>query len=173
MKEQILEIYNLGLEKYAGDTQKAKEFTVGFLKEANTIPIGEVFKRGMHQGAGQAIGAGAAGLAIALGIHGMSSAMNTFGKGHLREKFEESLRQIRTSHPILQHADPAKVTSYAETVFKFAPHVACDPNLLGPILANAIDGLGLDSVTIRSLADLENRIQETRKNALFTPKTYG
>lgn len=168
-KEQIQEVYNYGLEKYAGDETKAKEFTVGFLKEA-TDPFRPMQVFG--EGALKALGAGAVGVGLGLGIHGLSSAFNHAGTQFLRDKYLAALSKAKQSNPILADADSSKVQSYAETVFKFAPHVAADPNLLSSILANAVHGEGLDPMTIRTLADLEGRIQESRKNALFSPKGY-
>lgn len=170
MKEHIQEVYNFGLEKYAGDEQKAKEFTIGFMKEAAAgafMPSHEFFK-----GALGTLGGGAAALGLGLAIHGMSSTLNNMGGANLREKFQTALNRAVQSNEILMHADRTKVNSYAETVFKFAPHVAADPNLLTSILANAVHGDGMDPMTIRTISDLEGRIQETRKNALFSPKTY-
>jgi hypothetical protein len=171
MKEQIKEVYDFGLEKYAGDEEKAKEFTMGFFKEAASIPLtaGQSFMNGAMGG----LGAGVVGLGLGLGIHGMSSAFSAAGNNHLRGIFQTALSRAIASNPILTDADPAKVHSYAETVFRFAPHVACDPNLLSSILANAVHGEGIDPMTIRTIADLDGRVIETRKNKLFTPKTYG
>lgn len=169
MKEQIQEVYNYGLEKYAGDETKAKEFTVGFLKEA-ALPFSAPAAFG--EGAMKALGAGVVGLGLGIGIHGISSTFNHAGTQFLREKFIAALSKAKQSNPILADADSSKVQSYADTVFKFAPHVAADPNLLSSILANAVHGEGLDPMTIRTLADLEGRIQESRKSALFTPKGY-
>lgn len=180
MKEHILDVYNLGLEKFAGDAQKAREFTVGFMKEASAAETAgkaaltglDLFKGEVFKGMGSALGMGAAGLGLGLAIHGMSSALNSIGTNNLRSKFEAALETSLRSNILLADVDRVKVKSYAETVFKFAPHVACDANLLGPILAHAVQGEGLDSMIIRSLADLEGRIQETKKNALFSPKAY-
>jgi hypothetical protein len=172
MKEHIQEVYNYGLEKYAGDETKAKEFTIGFMKEA-AAPLPMTFGQNFGKGLATALGTGVVGLGLGLGIHGMSSAFNSAGVNHLRGIFQTALSKAIASNPILTDADPAKVNSYAETIFKFAPHVACDPNLLSSILANAVHGEGIDPMTIRTIADLDGRIIETRKNSLFTPKTYG
>lgn len=170
MNEHIQEVYNLGLEKFAGDADAAKEFTVAFIKEA-----GLMSEVGAHLGAGavKAIGTGLGGLALGLGIHGMSSAMSNVATANLRSKFQASLAKVTAENPIISHADAHKVQSYAETVFKFAPHVAVDPNLLSSILANAVHGEGIDPMTIKTLTELESRVVDTRKNALFSPKAYG
>ena len=172
MKQQITEVYNLGLEKYAGDEQKAKEFTVGFMKEAMDPSKVMSFGQAAGTAIGQGFGAGAAAVVLGLGIHGMSSTFNQMGLSGLREKFQAALSKAVATNTVLMDADRTKVNSYAETIFKFAPHVSADPNLLASILANAVHGEGLDPMTIRTLADLEGRIQESRKNALFSPKAY-
>jgi hypothetical protein len=177
MKEQILEVYNLGLEKYAGDTEKAKEFTVGFLKEASgaDLPLkfmDAVFQGNALKGIATGIGAGVAGLGLGLAVHGMSSMFNNASTAILHAKFIKAVDTAAQHNALLSNADRSKINSYAETIFKFAPHVATDVNMLSSILANAVHGEGLDPMTIRTLTDLEARIQETRKNALFSPKAY-
>lgn len=163
-KELISIVYEYGLEKCAGDEQRAKEFAVGFLKEAFTAELGKGFVNGL--------GAAGAGLVAGLAIHGLSSGFQGAAMKNLRERFEKALTQAIASNPILQGADESKVRGFAETMFRFAPHVASDPNLLSSLLANAVHGESVDPNTIRALADLESRYQETRKNALFTPKNY-
>lgn len=166
MKEQIQEVYALGLEKYAGDEVKAKEFTTGFLKEAFTL------NPHLAEAGYKAIGAGVAGLGLGLGIHGVSSLFNNVSLSNQHAKFQKALDAAIRNNPLLENADRSKINSYAETIFKFAPHVAADVNMLSSILANAVHGEGLDPMTIRTLTDLEARVQETRKNALFSPKAY-
>lgn len=180
MKEQIQELYAVGLEKYAGDEEAAKAFVSGFLKEAFFGPVVNVTNGMNHQlghviaeGGAKALGMGAAGLALGLGIHGISSAMNSAGNLGMREKFQKVLASVVNSNPVLMNADREKINQFAETIFKFAPKVATDPNLLTNVLVNAAHGeAGLDTTTIRALVDLESKVQETRKNALFSPKPY-
>lgn len=164
MKQHIQEIYNLGLEKFAGDHDSALAFTQGFVKEA--------FLGDVAQGAGKALGAGVVGLGLGLGIHGVSSAISSVSNGMLRTQYEKAFSKCLSSNPILAQADNSKVRSYGETIFKFAPHVAADPNLLSTILTNAVHGEGVDPMTIRTLADLESSVQQGRRNAMFTPKAY-
>jgi hypothetical protein len=54
-------------------------------------------------------------------------------------------------------ADRGRVKGYADTVFRFAPNVASDVNLLTSILANAVHGESIDPMTIKTLTELENR----------------
>ena len=159
----------MGLEKCAGDHEAALEFTKAFVKEAFLGELsGEVAK-----GAGKAIGMGATGLAVGLGIHGISSTMSAMSGAAKREKFEIALAQALAHSPILQNAPKDKVRSFAETMFKFAPTVCADANIVTHVLDSAVMGESMDMTTIRSLADLESRVQDTKKNALFTPKVYS
>lgn len=164
MKQEIAEIYQMGLEKYAGDAEQAKEFTTGFLKAA--------FNADFLKGVSGGVGAGVAALGLGLGVHGLSSMMNSARNDHLREKFNASLNIAIQKNPLLVDADRAKVTSYAKTVFDFAPNVAADPNLLSPILAHAVQGEGMDITIVQNLTQLEGRLVEARKNSTFTPKMY-
>lgn len=168
MKQHIQELYELGLEKFAGDAEAASDFVRGFMKEAMFGPLNEPLLKGLGTAAGSAV----AGMGIGLGIHGISSMMNQAGNKNLHAAFTSALAKVTGSNPILQDADSARVQSYADTVFKFAPHVACDPNLLSSVLANAVHGEGIDPMTIRTLTDLEAKLMESRKNSLFSPKSY-
>ena len=174
MHTTIKEIYELGLEKCAGDAEKAKEFTVGFIKEAFGFN-NYAFAKELSGGVGKAVGGAAVGLGAGLAIHGVSSLLNRMGSTNLRQRFEEALKQAIAGNAILQNAkveNPQRLVSFSETIFQFAPHVAGDPNLLAHILSGVIHGESMDLTTVRSLADLENRYQENKKNSLFTPKSY-
>lgn len=170
----IEQVYKIGLEKFEGDHEKAAEFTKGFLKQASSLPMafGEGIGKALGEGAGKAIGAGVAGLGIGLGIAGLSAAMHGMAGVGQRAKFDAALKQAITSNSTLMHADRAKLMSYAETMFKFAPQIASDPNLLANVLSSAIHGESMDLTTVRTLADLESRYSETKKNGLFSPKAF-
>jgi hypothetical protein len=169
MDQTTQEIYEIGLEKFAGDGNLAQEFVEGFVKEAvNLTGLGEF----LIGHAGKAVATGVTGLALGLGIHGVSSALNAAGTANLRAKYEEALRHVTSTNPLLGQADSAKIRSYGETIFKFAPHVAADPNLLSSILANAVHGEGIDPMTVKTLAELESRVIDSRKNSMFSPKSY-
>jgi hypothetical protein len=169
MKQEIQELYELGLEKFAGDENAAKDFVAGFLKEAF---FGNVVGEYMGRGLGQAAGGAVAGLGAGLAIHGVSSMMNAASSSNLRAKFDQSFQQAVRSNPLLQDADKAKLASYGDTIFKFAPHISADPNLLSGILAHIIQGEGVDVTILKTLTDLEAKLIESRKNSLFTPKGY-
>lgn len=117
-------------------------------------------------GAGKAIGA--AGIAALAGgaLLAVRSAYKGLENSGLRPVFEQALHIALHSRGLagenLRDAPIAKVKSFAETIFTYAPHVACDPNLLQGVLAGTIAGDSIDVATIRSLVELE----EKRKNMI-------
>ena len=160
------------LEKYAGDEEQANAFVEGFEKEA-AMPFGTGFTNAAKATisatspfftneaignaalkAGFGLAAGLAGAGIVKGFNMMGGHLSSTG---LRNKFEMALAQVMATNRVVKGASPERAKSYAETIFKFAPNVAADPNLLGSILANAVLGEGIDSMTIKSLVDLEGR----------------
>ena len=186
------------LEKYAGDRVEAAKFVKGFkaqlektaaLQFANADELNEArfghdqakfeFEKdksglkGMFQGGvASAVGKGVGGLAMGLGIAGISKAISAIGNASLHTKFLIALEQAISSNSILREAEKAKVAQYAETIFKFAPNVATDANLLSSILANAVHGQGVDPVTVKMIGDLESRYVENSGTGTFSPKTY-
>lgn len=152
------------MEKYAGDETLANEFVEGFQKEAA--------EAGLLNSAIGAVGKGIGGLAVGLGIHGLNQAFAGAERAGLHTQFLGALAKAIAGNRILREAEKQKVEQYAETIFKFAPHVACDPNLLSSILANAIHGEGIDPMTIKTLGDLEGRFIENRGAGGFSPKSY-
>lgn len=168
-------IAQVALEKFDGDAQLAGEFVKGFVKQALSMPTpGSLGHRMVGEAAGglaSAFGKGLGATGVALGLAGVSAAVNAVSAGSLHTKFLESLESAVQKNVVLRQADPDKVHQYAETVFKFAPNVATDPNLLSSILANAIHGDGIDPMTIRTLSDLEGRYTENKSN-IFSPKKY-
>lgn len=168
--ELIEHLYAFGLEKFAGDETQAKDFVEGFVKEAAGS---ETFLKAMAGGAAKAIGGGVAAAGLGLGLHGIASAMANANNNHLRAKFESVLEHVKSTSVLLRNAPHDKVKSYGETIFKFAPHVATDPNLMSAILSNAIHGEGVDPMTIRNLGDLESRYLESRKGSMFSFNSKG
>lgn len=163
-------LYEVALEKYAGDEEQAKAFVEGFFKEA-AFPSSS-FGGNVLSGAGKAVGMGAVALGLGLGVHGISSAISSMAMDSKRERFNAALAQAVKSNSILENADPEKIRSYADTIFRFAPSIAADPNLLAHVLSNTIHGESMDVTTIKALSDLESKYEETKKNRLFTPKMY-
>ena len=168
-------IAQLGLEKFNGDQELASEFVQGFVKQALSMPgQGTLGRHMVGEAAGglaSAIGKSIGATGVALGLAGISAAVNAVSSSSLHTKFLTALESAVQKSVVLRQADPDKVKQYAETVFKFAPNVATDPNLLGSILSNAIHGDGIDPMTIRTLSDLEGRYTENRSN-VFSPKKY-
>ena len=191
MSIDLNKVYALGMEKFAGDQKLAVEFVEGFAKEASawdsvkgafsTRMEGGKFNdrtnelipgdratgfvpsmmEGMAKGVGGALVSGAVGL--------IGSAAVSIGNGNLHNQFMVALEKAIQSNPILKNAKREKVLQYAETIFKFSPHVATDTNVLSSILANAIHGEGLDPMTIKSIVDLEGKFKD---NTGFSPKSY-
>lgn len=167
MLEQKVKEY--AMEKYAGDETKVNEFMEGFRSqlEKSASLMGE-----FTSGAMKTIGGGIGALAVGAGIAGISRALSDTNKMALHGTFLKSLERAISTNRILKEADKSKVMQYGETVFKFAPHVATDPNLLSSILANAIHGEGIDPMTIKTLGDLESRYIDNSGAGGFSPKTY-
>lgn len=177
-------IAQVGLEKFNGDQHLASEFVKGFVKQAlNPIPysntlrdasgsfdnfsVGGTLLKGLTEAAGKGLGTAAVGL----GVAGVGAAVKALSSSSLHTKFLSALENAVQKSVVLRQADPEKVKQYAETVFKFAPNVATDSNLLSSILANAIHGDGIDPMTIRTLSDLEGRFTENQ-SSVFSPKKY-
>ncbi len=158
-------IKQIGLEKFAGDEEMADAFVEGFAKEA--FDLGE-----FNKGVAGAVGKGIGGTMIGLGLAGFGKALSNVNLGGLHNQFMTSLEHAVAVNPVLKQADRAKVVNYGETIFKFAPHVATDANLLSSILANAVHGDGIDPMTIRTLSDLEARYVDNHSSTSFSPKTY-
>lgn len=166
------QLHELAMEKCAGDETQAKAFEEAFLK---TAFFGGGFGKALGEGAAKAVGAGVAGLGIGLGIHGISTAISGMADTNMHSKFESALKAAVSGNEMLRHAmseHPGRVQSFAETLYKFAPHVVCDPNVLAHLLVNAVQGESVDITTIKTISELENRYTDNRKNSLFTPKAY-
>lgn len=184
------------MEKFAGDTTQADAFVNAFVKEAmadqqgsrgrpygnppvtvHNVPTGggggninkNSLKGSMLMGLGGELGKGLGGLLVSGGVAGIGVAARLINKDSLHTKFLAALERAISTNRILKESNKAKVHQYAETVFKFAPNVATDPNLLSSILANAIHGESMDPMTMKTLVELESRFED---NNAFSPKTY-
>lgn len=162
-------IKQLGLEKFAGDAVMANAFVQGFTRQALTKQAFDLSE--FNKGVGGAIGKGLGATAMGAGLHVLNKAVNSVQMGGLHNQFMSSLEHAVATNPVLKQADHERVLNYAETVFKFAPHVATDANLLSSILANAVHGDGIDPMTIRTLTDLDGKYMENHSST-FSPKTY-
>jgi hypothetical protein len=172
----IAKIRQLALEKCAGDEQLAERFMEGFFDEVMSKQaaapdinlVGELGKGFMGN-----IGKGMAGLAMGMGAMGIGKAFTGAMNDRLHGQFVNALKTAIQTNPILRQAKKEKVVNYAETIFKFAPHVATDANLLSSVLANAVHGEGIDPMTLKSLSELESRYKDnTNDNQAFSPKSY-
>ena len=167
------QLHELAMEKCAGDETQAAAFEEAFMKTAFFGP--GVFGQAIAKGVGTAVGAGVAGLGVGLGIHALSSGLSAAADSGLHSKFEQALHTAVSGNEMLRHAmteHPGRVASFANTLFKFAPHVVCDPNILAHLLVNSIQGESVDITTIKTITELENRYTDNRKNSLFSPKSY-
>lgn len=124
----------------------------GFLKGLAGAEIGKKFAESAS-GAMGGIAAGAVGGAAlyALG-KGMMSLTDKSGA-----RFEQALKAAVERNPVLRSADPKKVRDFAESIMRFAPSIAQDPNLLATVLANAVQGESLDPTTIKQLVEIQER----------------
>lgn len=181
-------IKEYALLKFAGDEKATEEFVEGFMKESGILDKAlasatsggfDIQKGGKHpdtlaqtinKGFGSSMGQGLGSLAIAAGTASIGSMYNRVHGMALHSKFLQALERAYQGNRILKESSKEKVLQYAETVFKFAPNVATDSNLLSSILANAIHGDGIDPMTIKTLTELEGRYSD---NTTFNPKTYS
>ena len=140
MKEQLQELFAMGMEKYAGDETKAAAFVEGFVKEASVYPTfgaGEAFmgvlrSPGFAEGMHKAVGTGIGALALGFGVHGLSTALSSANTQALKGKFDKAFAEV-TANPIVQNAEPAKVRSALR--LSSLPPRCVRPNLLSSILA--------------------------------------
>lgn len=154
------------LKEFDGDEKKAAAFVEGFVKEAADWGrlSGELAKQ-FAGGLGKGLGALVIGGGVALAGKGIMDAKHS--NSHAR--FKQALESAIKANPILQEADRAKLEHYGETIFKFSPSVAGDPNVLSAVLANAAQFNGIYPDTIKMLTELESRYQQ---NNAFSPKMY-
>lgn len=193
---KLEDICNYAMEKFAGNRDDAETFVIEFLttaagwelsKEAGYGSSNEEAKmemdrmrlnsdlrerslgRGIVQNLLKGMSVGLGGLLVTGGVAAAGSVMNSAHNSLLHTQFLTALNKAVATSSVLKSANRQKVIEYAETVFKFAPNVATDPNLLSSILANAIHGEGIDPMTVKTLTELENRFSQ---NTTFNPKNY-
>lgn len=160
--------------KRLGSEAEVNAFMEGFEKQAFIFPgrtAARVVSETMHAippavvKAGIGLGAGLLGVAA---VKGINSTVGHFTDNALKSKFDFALTQVKNTNKIVKGANPTKVDSYAKTLFDFAPHVASDANLLSSLLANAVLGEGVDTMTIKSITDLEGRYKENNSHGPLT-----
>lgn len=168
-------VYDLGLVKFAGDEEKALEFVGAFAaefleKQATLAPDRmESPYQSLVQGFSSNLGKGIGSMLVATGVSALGNVAKLSQNSFLKTSFLAALEKAIVQSSFLKEADPVKVRDYAETIFKFGPHVATDHNLLSSLLANAIHGQGIDPMTINTIVQLEER---HTGNSGFKPKNY-
>jgi hypothetical protein len=150
--------------------EELQAFADGFDKAASFSDISKYLTNTSARDGGASIlakaGVGLAGALIGAGVvKGINSISNGVTNLQLRNKFETALAQVMSGNRIVRGYSPDKSKAYAETIFKFAPNVASDPNLLGSILANIVQGEGVDPMTIKTLVDLEGRYKDNNSTS--------
>lgn len=170
----MLDLLEKIAEEQSGSKAYAQAFVAGFVKEAagpKWVPpnmfvgaegVGGFFGNPAVQKGLAGIGAGIAAVALTKGINTASGALTD---SRLRAKFEGALRTLKSTNRIIKTTNEAKVNAVAETIFRFAPNIASDANLLGPVLSSALMGEGLDPMTMKSLVDLEGRYKENGRDS--------
>lgn len=167
-------------EKMGFTDEQADAFVEGFIKEASAnFPaasggggkepwsVSNSITHGVVDNFAKNIGGGLGNLAINTFVGGVANLVGSARESMLHRNFTESLKKVVESNRIVRNADRNKVMSYAETIYRFAPHVASDVNLLSQLLSNSIHGEGVDPTTIETITRLEERIG---KDNSFKPK---
>lgn len=183
LKKQASEYYGL-------NDDEANAFVEGFLKEAQVgistnsaagkpTPKFPKVDRPRHElsglydgatsGLGQAIGKGVGAMALNGLVSGVANLVSSAHNAGQYRQFTEALKRVIETNRIVKNADREKVLSYAETIFKFGPHVAADANVLSTILAGCVHGEGVDANTIEMIGRMEERY---KGRGGFQPKTF-
>lgn len=172
----VLQLRKEAQEQLGLNDAQADAFIDGFIKEASfpsTQAPREPWKattaagHNLVESFGKNIGGGLGNLAVNSLVSGIAGIVGSARESMLYRKFTESLKTVIESNRIVRNADRNKVMSYAETIYRFAPHVASDVNLLSQLLANSIHGEGVDPSTIETITRLEERYG---KDSGFKPK---
>ena len=171
--------------KYYGSEDKADAFLAGMVKASMDYNLPEygfsgfknLFGENKSELAMDTLSEGAKGFSKGLGTGVANIAANIIGRGIgqivkstdrslLRIKFLKALETAISTNRVLKAADKERVVSYAETIFKHAPNVSTDANVLSSILANAVHGEGIDVRTIEMLTNLENKFGQNNSNPM-------
>jgi hypothetical protein len=170
--ELIEEIAN---KRFSGNSEAKDAFMEGFLKEAAVqgafnfgTPIGTAIREFItNPNVAKPLATLGVGMLGAMAAKGVISAIGARANSQARARFESALAQAMQGNKLVRSADPQKVKNYAETIYKFAPTVAGDPNLLAYVLANVVQGEGIDVTTIKTLTDLEGRVKDNASPSPF------
>lgn len=124
----------------------------------------------MAEGFGAIVPRVAVPLGVGAGILAATKAAKAIINQIDKNKFEGSYRQALSTNKMLDGEDPVKLRSLADTIFRLAPHVACDPNLLSTVLQEQIKNFnGMTTQKARELVDLEDKLSGRSSNS-FKPK---
>lgn len=156
-----------GLEKLAYSKEDAESIAEYFyqsmdedlVKQAGLFDNPKFTEEVLRTGAKLSVGVLAgAGL---LGAHGLYQGL--VQRPVQNRRFDAALEQAIQRNQVLQHAERSKVNDMANTIRKFAPNAAADPNLLSSILSNAVMMDGVDPTVLQSLLNLERTYKDTNK----------
>ena len=160
------------------DEKERDQYLNGFIEKLANFFTDEMGEKGslaenfLGRGVAQNVGKALVGGVAAAGFTGLMGLVNSV-KGHaLYNKYLQALNEATQSNTVLRSADKKKLMNFGNTIFKFAPHVATDANVLTNILANAVHGDALDTVTIRMLTELEGRYQSNSESESFNLKKW-
>lgn len=124
----------------------------------------------MAEGFGGAVPRVLIPLGVGAGLIAATKAVGAISRQIDKNKFEAAYRQALSTNKMLDGEDPVKLRSLADTIFRLAPHVACDPNLLSTVLQEQIKNFnGMTTQKARELVDLEDKISGRSSNS-FKPK---
>lgn len=163
----VFELRKEAQDKLGLTDAQADAFVEGFVKEASLSweNLGQDAAGAMTK----SIGGGLGNLAINGIVAGVAGVVGSARNAVLYRQFTDALKLVMESNRLIRNADRNKVISYANTIYRFAPHVAADSNLLSQILSNAIHGEGVDPSTIETITRLEERHS---KDVGFKPKNF-
>lgn len=169
MLDQLIKTASANCEN---DPSAVDLFVISFvqtLEKRAMAQSGREFKASEEvlKGMSNALGKGVTGVGLQLGLLAASAISNAVANSNLRAKFLQALETAIKRSSILQQADKQKVMSFGDTIFKFAPSVATDANVLGMVLTNAIHGESLDPMTIQSLQNMERSFHERNSTQGF------
>lgn len=170
--EELTAEHTVIIEAAIGEIEKQASFGGGTfmqgvgdsLRHMGGLNAGESAAKGF----GNAIGTGAGALGIGLGTLAAVSAVKAVSGMASKAKYEHALAAAIARSEVLSGQDAAKVKRFGDTIFNIAPTVAQDANILQNVLDGAVHYETLDLQTLRTLADLEARMTDSKGD--FRPK---
>ena len=158
--DKIAEAYNIPADYYDEAKEQLAIEIDGMDKEAGFgADFATSFGGGPVGKAALGLGMGALGGLGAMAVHKIGKA---FGAAVGRAGYDAAFRTAMKNSEILQN-DPQKAKRMVDTVFGFAPTVACDANVLTNILVNSIHGDSIDLQTVKAITELEEKLAKIKK----------